>query len=267
MNYELINNLIDYIETNITDDEKLSNELLAKELGVNTLALSNIFSFLTNIGIKEYIRYRRLTLSVQDLLNGESILNVATKYEYDSATAFSRAFFKFHNIKPSEITEKSTFVNFSKIHFDSVSNDLDNINYRFEKIDYKKIYGFKQRTICEQIKTIAPDFWEKIENKNLLLKTITPTMSVIEYVSDFKENGCYYWVGSEEPINDDFIEIKNMKFIVFKIDGKEYAKIPTISKLAYVKYVPSINKEILDTISLEIYYNEYIEIWMPIEAD
>lgn len=267
MNFERINELIDYIEDNITDEEKLKIELLAKKIAVNPLALSNIFSFLTNIGVKEYIRYRKLTLSVQNLLDGESILNVAIKYGYDSATAFSRAFFKFHNIKPSEINENSIFVNFSKFHFDTSIDDLNNINYRFEVVNYKKIYGFKQRMLCEQIKTLSPAFWTDVSKKNPLINLLNPSISVIEYPTDWRENGCYYWIGAEEAINNDFIEIKNMKFIIFKIDGTDYSIIPTISKLAYIKYVPSINKEILDTISLEVYYKDYIEIWMPIETD
>lgn len=258
---------MDYIEENICANEKLTNEELAKVLGVNPIALSTIFSFITNVGIKEYIRYRKLTLSVQDLLTGESVINVAIKYGYDSATAFSRAFTKFHNIKPSEITSQSTFSNFSKIHFESSLKELNNINYHFEVIDNKKIYGFKKRMIAEEIKDYAPPFWRKIEKEHPILKTINPTFSVIEYPDDFREKGCYYWVGAEEAISSEYIEIKNMKFIVFKIEGNDYTKIPIISKLAYIKYVPSINKEILDTVSLEIYYEDSIEVWMPIETD
>ena len=267
MNYERLNKLLDYIEFNITNEEKLSNQLLAKILGVNALAFSNIFSFLTNMGIKEYIRYRKLTLAVQDLLNGESVLNTAVKYGYASATSFSRAFLKFHGLKPSEINKESVFVNYAKLHFDTSSDELNNINYRFETITYQKIYGFKQRMMCEQIKAKAPAFWQKMENKNPLLKTITPLLSVIEYPKDFKEMGCYYWIGTHEAINNDYLEITNTKFIVFKVFGDDYSQIPIISKLAYLKYVPSLNKEILDTVSLEIYYDDCIEIWMPIETD
>lgn len=262
-----MNRLIDYIEENITNDSKLTNEEFAKILGVNTLAFSNIFSFLTDTGIKEYIRYRKLTLSVRDLLNGESILDVATKYGYNSATAFSRAFTKFHGLHPSHITEKSVFVNYPKYHFDETDDDLKDINYHFEKIDYKKIYGCKKRMIAEEIRYYAPPFWDSVVSKFPILDNLYPTYSIIEYPPDFRENGCFYWVGAEEPIGEEYIEIENAEFIVFRIEGTDYTKVPKISDLAYDKYAPSINKEILDTVSLEVYLEDAIEIWMPIETD
>jgi len=52
-----------------------------------------MFSFLSGIGLSEYIRRRRLTLAALDLKNANlRIIDVAVKYGYDSADSFSVLF-------------------------------------------------------------------------------------------------------------------------------------------------------------------------------
>ena len=66
--------------------------------------MRRIFSLLTDVPISEYIRNRRLSNAGFDLYNSnEKIVDIAVKYQYDNATSFSRAFEKFHGIKPSNI--------------------------------------------------------------------------------------------------------------------------------------------------------------------
>lgn len=66
MNYKLLNKIVDYIEDNLTSDIDL--KLLAKELGLNTFIMERVFSIVSNISIKEYIRKRRLSLAY-DFIN------------------------------------------------------------------------------------------------------------------------------------------------------------------------------------------------------
>ena len=50
----------------------------------------------------EYIRKRKMTLAAMDLKEKkERVIDVALKYGYDSADAFSRAFMTFHVITPT----------------------------------------------------------------------------------------------------------------------------------------------------------------------
>ena len=58
MNYDLLNNMIDYIEENLTEDIKYKD--LAKIVGVSEYSLQRIFMFLADISLFEYIRKRRL---------------------------------------------------------------------------------------------------------------------------------------------------------------------------------------------------------------
>lgn len=57
---------------------------------------------MTGMTLNEYVRRRRLTLAAQDLRRGRMpVIDLAMKYGYDSAAAFSRAFARQHGIAPS----------------------------------------------------------------------------------------------------------------------------------------------------------------------
>ena len=100
--YKSLNQMIDYIESHLM--EKIDYQVLAKFLGVNVYTMERFFSLLVNITITEYIRNRRLSMSFYDLYYGkEKMIDVALKYGYENPTSFSRAFQKFHGMKPSEV--------------------------------------------------------------------------------------------------------------------------------------------------------------------
>ena len=64
----------------------------------------------------EYLRNRKLTLSVDDLLNtDQKVIDIALKYNYDSADAFSFAFKKFHGNSPSEVRKGKNYKLFPKM--------------------------------------------------------------------------------------------------------------------------------------------------------
>ena len=54
--------------------------------------------------LAEYLRNRRLSEAVTDLReSSEKVIDIALKYGYESADAFSAAFKKFHGATPSEV--------------------------------------------------------------------------------------------------------------------------------------------------------------------
>ena len=57
-------------------------------------------------------------------------MEVAVKYQYNSATAFSRAFEKFHGIKPSKVKEMQHNLKvFSKLYFEENKIDENSMEY------------------------------------------------------------------------------------------------------------------------------------------
>lgn len=95
-----INSVLDYIEENLDGeiDDKRIAFLFASPQGM----FQRIFANITNMTLSEYIRKRRLTQAGVDVKNtDEKIIDIAVKYGYNSAVAFSSAFKKFHGITPS----------------------------------------------------------------------------------------------------------------------------------------------------------------------
>ncbi|MHB1483353.1 MAG: helix-turn-helix transcriptional regulator [Saccharofermentanales bacterium] len=102
-----INSVLDYIEQNLDGeiDENRISSLFASSQGV----FQRVFVNITDTTLSEYIRKRRLTCAALDLAKTDAkIMDIAIKYGYNSAVAFSYAFKKFHGITPSEIKKSDT---------------------------------------------------------------------------------------------------------------------------------------------------------------
>ena len=81
MNYDLLNNMIDYIEENLTEDIKYKD--LAKIVGVSEYSLQRIFMFLAGISLFEYIRKRRLSKAFEELKTTNiKVIDLALKYQF-----------------------------------------------------------------------------------------------------------------------------------------------------------------------------------------
>jgi AraC-like DNA-binding protein/SAM-dependent methyltransferase len=94
-----MNEAIEYIEDNLSCD--IDYCVAAKIMNCSEWEFRRIFSFLAQIPVSEYIRRRRLDLAAIDIKKGEKIIDVAIRYGYESQTAFSRAFSRFHGVAPS----------------------------------------------------------------------------------------------------------------------------------------------------------------------
>ena len=61
-----------------------------------------MFASLAGIPVSEYIRRRRLTAATAEIVAGQAVLDVAIRYGYGSAEAFTRAFKAMHGLTPSQ---------------------------------------------------------------------------------------------------------------------------------------------------------------------
>jgi len=101
-----INSVLDYIEDNLDgeiDDAEIAS-LFASSQGI----FQRVFTNITDMTLSEYIRKRRLTQAARDIRQtDEKIIDIAIKYGYDSASAFSCAFKNFHGIAPSAMRKSN----------------------------------------------------------------------------------------------------------------------------------------------------------------
>lgn len=103
--YTYIRDTIDFIEENLC--EQLSLELISARLYFSPYHFHRVFHYLTGIAVMEYVRKRRLSLSVNWLATtDESIIDIAFKLQYQSPEAYTRAFKRSFGLSPSECRVK-----------------------------------------------------------------------------------------------------------------------------------------------------------------
>ena len=260
--YTSLNKMLEYIEENL--ENKIEYSQLAKILGINESMLQRFFSALCNISLSDYIRKRRLSNAGQELVEGnEKIIDIAIKYQYENSTSFSRAFEKFHGIKPSQVKKGTAPLKiFSKLHFEEKEEDDENIEYAI--IDRKEItlYGMNIETSIEGLKTDAPSFCKEMSIKY----GSDFSYGMTEYISRFEDEKCYFWV-LYDKYEQGFKEYKipESKWISIRISSQEAKDIQKMIRKFYAKFIPSSIYKIKELPELEYYHDDITDFLVPIE--
>lgn len=118
-----INNILDYIEDNIKENIMLDN--IAEYAYISKFHLHRLFSAMTDKTLMKYIRQRKLSCSINLLLNTDlKIIDIANEFSFGSEQSYIRAFKNEFGITPSkyrrskraiEITERSDLYEFDEI--------------------------------------------------------------------------------------------------------------------------------------------------------
>lgn len=138
-----MNDVVAYIETMLTGN--IDHQVMADMVGCSSYELSRIFSFLTGITLKEYIRKRRLSSAAFDIKNGEDkIIDIAWRYGYESQAAFSRAFKEVHQHTPLEVRKKDVNIKiYSKLSFTLSVKGHEEMIYRMVSKPSFQVLGLK----------------------------------------------------------------------------------------------------------------------------
>lgn len=100
---EDVQRTIDYIEDNLK--KPMTLEDCARVSGYSKFHFHRVFSIHLGLTMMEYIRKRRLSHAMLDVINGRRILDIALDYGYSSERAFSRAFLQEFGQIPSRCRE------------------------------------------------------------------------------------------------------------------------------------------------------------------
>ncbi len=135
---------IDYIEENLTAE--IDYEEVAKRAYSSNFHFQRVFGITCGFSLGEYIRRRRLTLAGNDLLDGNAkVIDIALKYGYETPESFSRAFYKFHGVMPSQVKKGRHLKSFSRL---TLKIDLiggSEMKYRIEETPEIILVGYKKR--------------------------------------------------------------------------------------------------------------------------
>lgn len=256
--YKSLNKITEYIDNNL--EEKIDYEVLAKYLGVNTYTMQRIFTMICNISLAEYIRKRRLSNAGYDLYNEKTkIIDLAIKYQYDNATSFSRAFFKFHGIKPSLVNENTKLKNFPRIIFNENINTTTELDYEIVSLDEFDLYGVGTSVSNDKIGRVAPIFFQEIENKYGEVN-----YGMITYDIEREETKKYYCLYDKKIEEFEHITIPKSKWLKFRINSQDAKDIQDLSHKFYGEFLPSCKYNLKELPELEYYHDNVTDFLVAI---
>lgn len=280
-----MNRAMDYIEEHL--EEEVYYDELAKLACCSTGHFQRMFPFITGIPLSEYIRRRRLTMAAFEIQNSDiKVIDVAVKYGYQSAEAFSRAFKALHGVMPVAAREKGTALKaFPRMSFFiSIKGDVE-MNYRMEQKPAFDMWGISTNisVVDGQQYVQIPRFWEQsIQNGGIdkLHRDFRLPEEVCVHAAlyDFREGEFSYMIcypGTEDLSSLGYtrLSVPSMTWAVFSTgecteeDGTE--KIQSIWKRIYPEWFPTSGYEHADGPEFEMYFtlgngkfDE--EVWIPV---
>ncbi|MEL7569783.1 MAG: AraC family transcriptional regulator [Eubacteriaceae bacterium] len=281
-----MNNAMAYIEEHLTEDINYSE--VSKIAYCSEYHFKRMFSFLSGIGLSEYIRRRRLTLAALDLKNTNlRVIDVAVKYGYDSADSFSRAFNSMHGILPSEARNENTQLKaYPQMTFQLSIKGGCEMNYRIVEKESFKLVGFKKRVpvifegvnseIAKMTELLTPEVIKQLKG----ISDVEPT-GIISASTNFPDGRMqekgeldhYIGVGtsSDETAGFDVLQIDACIWAVFESIGPYPETLQNIWGRIYSEWFPSSGYEAIE--GPEILWNESpdtrnpkyrSEIWIPV---
>jgi len=107
--YDLLENVLNDIEEGIKEGINLNT--LAKKYSLSERHLQRLFTFVFKQSLGAYIRSRKLSASLDDLLEKKSkILDVALDYDFDYEQSFINAFKREFGMTPGKLRKSGQIV-------------------------------------------------------------------------------------------------------------------------------------------------------------
>lgn len=281
-----MNQAIQYMEENL--ENTIDYKEMARIAHCSEYHFKRMFSFLAGVPLSEYIRRRKLSAAAFELRdNNVKVIDVAVKYGYSSADAFTRAFHSLHGITPSEARLNGKELKaFPRMTFQLTIKGGSEMNYRIEEKEAFCIVGLK-KNVTIQFEGVNPEIaamWESLtEDKILQLKELSNVdpRGLISASANFSEERMeekgtldhYIGVATTEKCPDNFteLEVAATTWAVFEAIGPFPDTLQNVWGRIYSEWFPSTNYE--QAKGPEILWNENkdvsspnfkSEIWIPV---
>lgn len=193
-----IQNAVNYIENHLT--EKIDYDTVAAQSFSSSYHFQRVFSILCGFTLGEYIRRRRLSLAGTELLEGNSkVIDVAVKYGYESPDSFTKAFYKFHGVLPSQVKNACELKSFSRLVLKFSLEGGNYMNYRVEEKGEMVFTGYKRRfsgTPAER-KEQECDFYVSTRANQYILKGLSHDCDTgYNIMNAFDDEGYDFYIAS-----------------------------------------------------------------------
>lgn len=252
---EQLNAALAYIEDNLAGT--IDPRQLAHIAHCSEFHFSRMFSFLAGVGLAEYIRRRRLSLAAFDLRDANArVLDVALKYDYQSADSFARAFQALHGVPPSRARE-ATLKAFPRLSFQLTVQGASEMNYQMISKPNFHIVGFSKRVplIYEGINPHIQEMWQSLDETMIgrlkELSNLEPS-GLISGSTNFSDSRCEnseldHWIGAatSHPCPEDLqqLEVEEGEWAVFESVGPFPQTMQDIWARIYSEWFPTSGYE------------------------
>jgi len=281
--------MISYIEENICN--KIEYNVLAQMLGMSEFHFQRMFSFLAGMSISEYVRRRKMALAAFDLKKtDEKIIDIAAKYGYDSHSAFSRTFQRYHGITPSMARKENVDIQtFPPLSFSISIKGNDSIQFRTEKKESFKLFGkndvivpmehkYALRFILDYGRNVVANGTHDSINiaAGFLIEANQPFHLLHGvYFKDNDENThfMYGWELPDKGVDESFtiIDVPEATWAVFTYHGEHLESLPKIWTYLYTDWFFTSRYEVDNSIVIEKetwvdvkHIKFFAEVWIPI---
>lgn len=282
-----LNAAIGYIEANLCAEFDL--DTAAGIACVTADSFTRFFSYMTGMTLNEYIRRRRLTLAAQDIqLSNVPIIDIAMKYGYDSATAFSRAFAKQHGITPSAYRKNGGSLKvYPPASFHIIIKGAKKMDFRIIELEETEIFGISKPYDGEGYKD-REELWyimwaDRLDNIPEQLcegKFDQPENTALDGVwYGVWQDGRYMIARKRDVVKTTQLERKIIPagtYAAFTSErgGLAGVEIPKLFELIFDSWLPASEYKLRDDIIVEVLHlwtrrelrqqNRYYEVWIPV---
>lgn len=273
-----MNEAVGYVEEHLNDE--IDGEEIGKIMACPFSVFQRSFSQIAGVPLSEYIRCRKLSRAAYDLQNtDDKVIDIAMRYGYESADAFSAAFRHMHGVSPSaarlcrpgESGVKLTF--YCRISFALTIKGVYKMDYTITKKDAFKVIGIRRTT------PYGGGTWAvvKSDGSNEAIQKLSGTFFDLGLCFGFEEDGsndymcAVFWDKDDVPGFDSYT-YEPAEWILFEAKGK-------ISDQVLNKTWNRINNEFLPqskykksgqpTIEKYVQWDDAadscaVEIWIPV---
>lgn len=288
-----IQNAIDYIEEHLHDS--LSLDEIAKQANFSRWHFQIVFNSAVGETVKDYIRKRRLSESLEDLKTDKRIIDIALWAGFESQEAYTRAFKNFFGMTPGDYRKFGSKTNAifskSKITIDYLDHLYKGFNMQpvFKNCEEFTVIGIGSPMISvlspeKNNHIVIPSLWRQFMRRKSEIKQAIHQFSygicmpLSQSEKKTHPDECYYiacmQVSHTNEIPNGMVSkvIPASEYAVFTHHGA-LEKVDFTMNYIYGSWLPKSGKKLRMTADFEVYDHRFdpesdtseFDIYIPIE--